>query len=301
MYENEDPVHQLVHLYVDGAFDRRELLNRVARYTGTVAAAMVALGGFEELKAQATPCPAGIKVPVDAEDLIVQDVEFPGEAGKILAHFAYPKDLTEPQPGVIIIHENRGLTDHIQDVTRRAARAGFVAVGVDLLSRQGGTQMFPEPTQQTAAYGRTTQDQRRADILAALDFLKQSDKVVYDRVGITGFCAGGGNVWDFIVNIPEIGAAVPFYGTPPPIDDLARIQTPVLGMYAETDRALTLRMAPVMTEMITKQKVFGMNLYQGVGHAFHNDTGAAYNAEAACDAWSRTMSFFNKHLRRPRA
>ena len=301
MYENDDPVHQLVHLYVDGAFGRRELINRVARYTGTVAAAMVALGGFEELKAQATPCPAGIKVPVDAEDLIVQDVEFPGEAGKILAHFAYPKDLTEAQPGVIVIHENRGLTDHIQDVTRRAARAGFVAIGVDLLSRQGGTQMFPEATQQTAAYGRTTQDQRRADILASLDFLKQSDKVVYDRVGITGFCAGGGNVWDFIVNIPEIGAAVPFYGAPPLIDDLAKIQTPVLGMYAETDRALTLRMAPVMTEMITRQKVFGMNIYQGVGHAFHNDTGAAYNAEAACDAWSRTMGFFNKHLRRPRA
>lgn len=300
MYENDDPVHQLVHLYVDGAFGRRELIKRVAKYTGSMAAAMTALGGYEELKAQPSPCPAGIRVPENAEDLVVQDVEFPGEGGKVFGHFAYPKTLTEPQPGVIIIHENRGLVDHIKDVTRRAARAGFCAVGVDLLSRQGGTQNFTDPTQQTAAYNRTTQDQRRADIIAALDFLKFNDKVIYDRIGVTGFCAGGGNTWDLIVNVPEIGAAVPFYGTPPPIEDLQKIQTPVLGMYAETDRTLTLRMAPVMTEMITRQKVFGLNVYQGVGHAFHNDTGAAYNAEAACDAWSRTIAFFNRHLRRPR-
>jgi carboxymethylenebutenolidase len=266
-----------------------------------MAAAMTALGGYEELKAQPSPCPAGIRVPENAEDLVVQDVEFPGEGGKVFGHFAYPKTLTEPQPGVIIIHENRGLVDHIKDVTRRAARAGFCAVGVDLLSRQGGTQNFTEPTQQTAAYNRTTQDQRRADIIAALDFLKFNDKVIYDRIGVTGFCAGGGNTWDLIVNVPEIAAAVPFYGTPPPIEDLQKIQTPVLGMYAETDRTLTLRMAPVMTEMITRQKVFGLNVYQGVGHAFHNDTGAAYNAEAACDAWSRTIAFFNRHLRRPRS
>lgn len=300
MYENDDPIHQLVHLYVDGAFGRRELIQRVARYTGGLAAAMAALGGFEELKAQPSPCPAGIRVPIDAEDIVAQDVEFNGEGGRVFGHFAYPKDMTDPQPGVIVIHENRGLVEHIKDVTRRAARAGFCAVGVDLLSRQGGVQAFPEPTQQTQAYNRTTQDQRRADIIAALDFLKFNDRVIYDRIGVTGFCAGGGNTWDLIVNVPEIAAAVPFYGTPPPIEDLQRIQTPVLAMYAETDRTLTLLMAAVMTEMITRRKTFGMNVYQGVGHAFHNDTGAAYNAEAACDAWSRTIGFFNRHLRRPR-
>ena len=101
MYENDDPVHQLVHLYVDGAFGRRELINRVARYTGTVAAAMVALGGFEELKAQPpSPCPVGVQVPVDADDLVVQDVEFAGEGGKTFGHLAYPKTLTEAQPGM---------------------------------------------------------------------------------------------------------------------------------------------------------------------------------------------------------
>ncbi len=302
MYENDDPVHQLVHLYVDGAFGRRELWKRVAKYTGSMAAATVALGGFEELKAQPSPCPAGIKVPVDAEDIVVQDVEFIASDGaKLMAHLAYPKDMTEPQPGVIVIHENRGLVEHIRDVTRRTARAGFVAVGVDLLSRQGGVQAFPEPTQQTAAYGRTTVEQRRLDLIAALDYLKNSDRVVFDRIGVFGFCAGGGNTWDLIVNVPELKAAVPFYGAPPTVEALATIQTPVLAIYAETDRALTLRMAPIITEMITRQKAFGINIYQGVGHAFHNDTGAAYNAESACDAWSRTVGFFNKHLRAPRA
>ena len=231
MYENDDPVHQLVHLYVDGAFGRRELWKRVAKYTGSMAAATVALGGFEELKAQPTPCPAGIKVPVDADDIVVQDVEFMASDGaKIMGHFAYPKDMTEPQPGVIVIHENRGLVDHIKDVTRRTARAGFVAVGVDLLSRQGGVQAFPEPTQQTAAYGRTTVEQRRLDLIAGMDYLKNSDRVVFDRIGVFGFCAGGANTWDLIVNVPELAAAIPFYGAPPTAEQMANIRTPVLAM-----------------------------------------------------------------------
>jgi carboxymethylenebutenolidase len=100
--------------------------------------------------------------------------------------------------------------------------------------------------------------------------------------------------------MPELAAAIPFYGAPPVTDLLQGIQTPVLAIYAERDRNLTLRMAPVMTEMITRQKVFGMLVYEGVGHAFHNDTGNAYNAAAACDAWTQTTGFLNKWLRRPR-
>lgn len=300
MYESKDPLDELVHLYVDGAFDRRELVSRVTKLTGSLAAALVALGGFEELKAQATPCPANVRVPADAPDIVGQDVEFAGPGGKMLGYFAYPKNMTEKQPGVIVIHENRGLVEHIRDVTRRTARAGFAAIGVDLLSRQGGTAQFTEPTQQTAAYGRTTVIERREDLIAALDFLKFNERVVWDRIGVFGFCAGGGNTWDLIANVPELRAAVPFYGAPAAVDDVQRIETPVLAIYAERDRALTNRMAPVMTEMITRQKTFGFLVYEGVGHAFHNDTGAAYNATAACDAWAQTVAFLNKHLRAPR-
>lgn len=300
MYESKDPLDELVHLYVDGAFDRRELVSRVTKMTGSLAAALAALAGFEELKAQATPCPANVRVPVDAPDIVAQDVEYAGPGGKMLGHFAYPKNMTEPQPGVIVIHENQGLTEHIKDVTRRAARAGFAALGLDFLSRQGGTAQYTDATQRSAAYNRTTVPERREDMIAALDFLKFNERVVWDRIGAVGFCAGGGNVWDLAVILPELKAAVPFYGAAPAVASIPQIQAAVLAIYAARDRAFTTNMAPVMTEMVNQNKTFGFLVYEGVGHAFHNDTGAAYNAAAACDAWAQTVAFLNKQLRAPR-
>ena len=135
-----------------------------------------------------------------------------------------------------------------------------------------------------------------------LGWAELGGSIVFDRIGAVGFCAGGGNVWNMAVVLDELAAAVPFYGVPvPPVDALASVQAPVLAIYAETDRNLTMQMAPVMQSMLQRQKTFGFVVYQGVGHAFHNDTGAAYNAEAACDAWVRTIAWFNKHLRRPRS
>lgn len=304
MYDkNAGPIHDLVHLFVDGAITRRGLVKRVARQTGSVAAAVAALSGFEELQAQTAPpaCPADIKVPADAPYLISQDITFPGDDGtRLFAHMSYPKDLRDQAPGVIVIHENRGLTDHIKDVTRRVARAGYVAISVDLLSRQGGIQAFPEPTQQTAAYGRTNVFERRADLISTLGFLKSQPQVRHDRIGVVGFCAGGGNVWEMVINVPELAAAVPFYGAPiPATAALGTIATPVLAIYAERDRALTQGILPVVSEMITRQKTVGLMVVEGVGHAFHNDTGAAYNPEAACEAWARTIAWFDKWLRRP--
>lgn len=305
MYDdkNNDPLHDLVHLYVDGAFNRRELVARASKLLGSAAAAATALGGFEELQAQTTPqaCPAGVQVPINAPDIVAQDIEFAGEGSKIFAHFAYPRQMEGPQPGLIVIHENRGLVEHIKDVCRRAARAGFVAIAPDLLSRQGGVQAFPEPTQQTAAYGRTTVIERRLDLISTLDYLKYSPLCQYDRIGATGFCAGGQNTWDLAVNLEELAVAVPFYGGPPAVEDVQRIQAPVLAIYADRDRALTARMAPVLTELLARQKRFGFNVFEGVGHAFVNDTGANYNAAAACEAWAQAMAFCNKWLRAPRA
>jgi len=302
--DNEkDPVHELVHLYVDGAFDRRELISRVTKLFGSGAAATAALGSYSEVMAQ-TPsvCPADIKVPLDAPDIVAKDIEYAGNGTQMFAHFAYPKNVEGKAPGVIIIHENRGLVDHIKDVCRRAARAGFVAIAPDLLSRQGGIQQFPEAAQQSAAYGRTVPIERRLDLISALDYLKFTPFVQHDRIGVVGFCAGGGNVWDLVVNLPELAAAVPYYGNPlPTVEDVQNIQTPTLMIYAERDRALTARVAPVMTELLARQKVFGFRVYEGVGHAFHNDTGANYNAEAACAAWSETVAYLNKWLRAPRA
>jgi carboxymethylenebutenolidase len=300
----QDPVAKLVHLYVDGAFNRRELIQRVARYTGSIATAIVAVGGYSAVHADNTPaCLVDASVPADAPDLNVSDVQFSGDAGVIFGHLAYPQTAdSQILPGVIVIHENRGLVDHIKDVTRRVARAGFVGLGVDLLSRQGGTQQFADPVAQMSAYSRTTQDERRADLIAGISYLETLPFVQANRIGTVGFCAGGGNVWDLAVNVEELAAAVAFYGTPlPAVEQLATIKSPILGNYAELDRALTLRMAPVMTAMITLQNTFGFRIYQGVGHAFHNDTGPAYDAAAACDAWIQTIAWFNKFLRTPAA
>jgi carboxymethylenebutenolidase len=292
-----------VHLYVDGAIGRRDLVRRVAKHTGSVAAAMAALAGFEDLQAQTAPagCNVDIRVPANAEHLVTADVTFPSDDGfRLSGYQAWPRTATDLMPGVIVVHENRGLVEHIRDVTRRIASAGFIGVAVDLLSRQGGVGQFPEPTQQTQAYGRTTPLERRMDLLGTLAYIKTLPLIQYDRIGMVGFCAGGGNIWDFVVNIEELGAAVPYYGAPPALEHVQYVKTPVLAVYAERDRGLTMRMLPVANAMIEQQKVFGMFVYEGVGHAFNNDTGPNYNAEAACDAWSRTIAFFNRHLRRPR-
>jgi carboxymethylenebutenolidase len=304
MYGSDSPIDELVHLYVDGAISRRDLVRRVAKQTGSVAAALTALAGFEDLRAQTPPqaCPADVRVPADAPDLVTSDVTFPSDDGaRLFGYQAWPKNFTALLPGVIVVHENRGLVEHIRDVTRRIARAGFVGVAVDLLSRQGGVGQFPEPMQQSQAYGRTNQLERRMDLLGTLAYIKTIPVIQFDRIGMVGFCAGGGNVWDFVINIEELGAAVPYYGAPTPApDDVAKIKTPVLAIYAERDRGLTMRLLPVANAMLEQQKVFGMFVYEGVGHAFNNDTGPNYDATAACDAWSRTIAFFNRHLRRPR-
>jgi carboxymethylenebutenolidase len=205
-----------------------------------------------------------------------------------------PRDAT-PLPGLLVIHENRGLNDHIRDVTRRAARAGFVAVGIDLLSRFGGTPDDPEEA--LRLYQQTTAEGRLADLLSALDYLQTLGVVQRDKLGAVGFCAGGGNCWNLALNTEALSAAVVFYDAPvPPVDGLATLVSPVLAIYAELDRTLTRSVLPVITRLEDLQKPFGFSIYEGTNHAFHNDTGANYNRIAACDAWGKTVAFFQKHL-----
>jgi carboxymethylenebutenolidase len=315
---NDDRSHieELAHLYVDGAFDRRELLRRVASVTGSIAAATVALesigvaaerqdakGGADRGRGNDDDqcgCPEDVRVPEDARDLEVMQVEFPGEAGVIFAHRARPRQRgrrkqDEPLPGILVIHENRGLNEHIRDVTRRAARAGFVALGIDLLSRLGGTPSDPEEA--LRLYQQTTPEGRLADMLSALAYLHGLDIANGDKLGAVGFCAGGGNVWNLALNTGLLSAAVAYYGAPvPPLDALANLRPPVLAIYAELDRNLTRGVLPVILRLEELQKPFGFHIYEGTRHAFHNDTGANYDRLAACDAWNKTTAFFGKHL-----
>lgn len=303
MYEDKAPssprehVDSLVHLYVDGALSRRDLVRRLAGYTGSLAAAATIAEGVGVAQTTAG-CPAGIKVPADAPDVESVDIQYPGPAGTMQALLAHPRPLTTALPAVIVIHENRGLNEHIRDVTRRMARAGYVALGIDFLSRQGGSANFQDPALGLAAYNRTTVAERLEDMLATTAYLKTEGFVVGDRIGAVGFCAGGGNVFELAFNSPDLVAAVPFYGTPPnPLPSFDRLTAKLLAIFSETDRNQAARIPDLVAGLVGNRKTFGLHLYQGTGHGFHNDTGAAYNAAAACDAWAKTVAFFDTHLK----
>jgi carboxymethylenebutenolidase len=295
---DQEHIDELIHLYVDGAFDRRELLTKVAAYTGSIAAAVAAIG--PELMAQAPPpsgTPPNASVPESAADIQWFWVDYPGEAGTVRSYFARPRFETRRLPAVIVIHENRGLNDHIKDVTRRVARAGFVALGVDLLSRRGGTDSFATPTAATQALNQITAAELLSDLRSSIEFLKIADYTRADRIGAIGFCFGGGQVFNLALNVPELTAAVPYYGTPPnPLPSLDNLNAKLLGIFSETDYNQNSRIPELLTGMVQRRKTLGLHLYQGTGHGFHNDTSPIYNATAAADAWARTIAFLNTDL-----
>jgi carboxymethylenebutenolidase len=206
-----------------------------------------------------------------------------------------------PQPAVLVIHENRGLTEHIRDVTRRLAKAGFVALGLDLLSRQGGTAAFPDDTTRGAAYGRTLQTERHEDMESAVEFLRKQPNVVANRIGTIGFCAGGGNILYSVYNGLAFQAAVPFYGTPPnPLPAAERVTTPLLCIYSDNDRNQAARIGALSDSLVAARVTFGIQLYKGTNHAFFNDTSPVYDRAAAIDAWAKAIDFLDTHLRPPR-
>lgn len=296
----EEKKESLIHLYIDGGLNRREVVTRLAKLLGGTGAAMAALqtAGLGQVVQRA--CPADIKVAENDSAIQWENVTFPGDGFSMRGLLARPRNQTDPQPAVIVVHENRGLVEHIRDVTRRVAKAGFVALGVDLLSRQGGTEVFPDDTTRGAAYGRTLQPERYNDIYMTIEYLQKLPFVVWDRIGATGFCAGGGNIFHGVYNKMPLQAAVPFYGAAPANPLPGDITTPMLCIFSETDRGQAARIADVANSFVNARITFGIHVFKGTGHGFHNDTGAIYDPVAACEAWARTIEFFNIHLRAPR-
>ncbi len=306
--DDKRAVESLVHLYEDGAFPRRELMDRLTRRLGSGVAVTVALQSLgllhltsETAAAQdGAACPADVKVPENAPDLDAKMIELDGKAGKIFAHLARLKAQgNTPRPAVLVIHENRGLTEHIRDVTRRVARAGYVGLGIDLVSRAGGSYKFTDPEEGAAAYRKTERGAMLEDMLSGLEFLKSQKFVNGERLGAVGFCAGGGNCFNLAANSKDLSAAVVFYGGPPnPLSVLDGMTAALLGNFAEQDTRITSQVPALMTALIDKKKTFGIHVYPGVNHAFHNDTGPRYQHAAACNAWSNTLDFFQQHLRK---
>jgi len=296
----DEKKESLIHLYVDGGLKRRDVVRQLAKLLGGTGAAMAALqsAGLGQVVQQA--CPDNIKVSESDPAIQWQNVTYQNDGVAIKALLARPANQTDPQPAVIVIHENRGLVEHIRDVTRRAAKAGFVALGIDLISREGGADAITDDVQRGAAYGRTTESNRYNDMYCAVEYLQKQPFVVWDRIGTVGFCAGGGNILFGVYNKMPLQAAVTFYGTPPPNPLPGDVTTPMLCIYSETDRNQAVRIGDLANSLVNSRVTFGIQVFKGTGHGFHNDTGAAYNPKAACEAWAKTIDFFNTHLRAPR-
>ncbi len=225
-------------------------------------------------------------------------VEFPAEDGTSLQGYLARPAGDGPAPVILVCHENRGLTEHIQDVARRLAKAGYVALAVDLLSRQGGTAAVGADNV-PGALGNMPPEQFVQDFLAGWRSLQGQAFAQADRVGMVGFCFGGGVTWRVATQMPELRAAVPFYGPHPPVEDVPQIQAAVLAIYAGRDQRINAGIPAIEAAMQEHNKIYEKIIYPDVDHAFHNDTGARYNAEAARDAWARTLAWFEKYVRNP--
>jgi len=267
-----------------GLMGRREFVTGAADLVGGVAVAAALLPA---IKAQADI------VPQDDPRLHTEWIRYPAPKGEMRAYLARQKE-EKKRPAVIVIHENRGLTPHIQDVARRMALEGFLTLAPDALSPIGGT---PEDTSQVPALiGKLDSEATAQNLVAAVQYLK-THPLSTGKVGCTGFCWGGGMTNQVAVRSPDLVAAVPYYGIQPALQDVPKIKAALLLQYAGNDERIN-RGIPAFEEALKKAKVeYKIYLYEGAQHAFNNDTNPQrYNKEAAELAWKRTIAFFKEKL-----
>jgi carboxymethylenebutenolidase len=238
---------------------------------------------------------ASIHVSETDPAIQVSTVQFPSQGAQISSYLARPSNDGQ-YPAIMVCHENRGLTDYIRDVTRRLAKAGYVGLAVDLLSRQGGTASQSESAI-PGLLGNMSPTQMVGDFAAALEYLKTQPFVAPGQFGMVGFCFGGGITWRAATQIPELRAAVPFYGPNPPLEDVPKIQAAVLAFYGALDQRIDAGIPAIEAAMKQNNRIFQYMIYPGANHAFHNDTGASYNPTAAQDAWSKALSWYEKYVK----
>jgi len=273
--------------YSNGLLDRREFLKKLAVLTGGTAAAITLLPLIENHYAQAQ------FVPKDDPRILAEYIEYPGETGDVRAYSAQPKG-DEKLPGVIVIHENRGLNPHTEDVARRVALEGFLAIAPDALSSLGGT---PEDVDEARTKMRELDsDATVKNFVAAVKYLKTHPQST-GKVGCMGFCWGGGVTNQVAVHAPDLTAAVPFYGRQPASEDVPKIKASMLIHYAGLDERINAGIEAFEAALKAASVDYKIYMYEGAGHAFFNDTGSRYHKEAAELAWKRTIAFFNEKLK----
>lgn len=276
-------VIDLFDRYTHGELDRRKFLEKLTLLAGSSAAALALLPVLENNYAKADLLPES-DPRIATETIVVTGYT---------VYLAIPSS-GDKWPTVLVIHENRGLNPHIKDVTRRVAAEGFMAAGVDFLSPTGGTPSDEDKAREMiGALDKAATEKAARDIVATLRARPDSN----GKVGTIGFCWGGGLVNRLAVTDPTLDAAVAYYGMQPDPADVAKIKAPLLLHYAALDDRINAGIAAYEAALKAESKQFEMHMYDGVNHAFNNDTNAArYDKNAADLAWSRSIEFLHKTL-----
>jgi len=285
-------VDGLIQEYRCGRITRREFIQKAVVFTGSLAAATSLLDSLLS--------PSAYAAQVDPNDpaLTSSNAKFAADdSAAISGYLTQPKG-DDRRPAVVVVHEWRGINDHIRDVARRLAKAGYVALAPDLLSRRGGTASFPSPEAANETLLKIDNETLLGDLTGGVNFLKAQNFVRPNKIGVVGFCWGGGKSLLLTTRSKDLAAAVIYYGdNPRNLDDVKNITAPVLGHYGEADQRITSAVPKLEEAMKKYGKSFEYKVYAGAPHAFNTDTNPrSYREEAAKEAWSRTLEFFKKHL-----
>ncbi len=277
--------------FTHGGLSRRDFMERLTKIVGSSAAALALLPVLQNDYARAAI--------VSANDprIAAERVSFASSKGEISDYLARAQEKSK-RPMVLVIHENRGLNPHLEDMARRFALEGFAAYAIDLLSLVGGTPASEDEAR--ALHGKLNPDDAVAVLVDAVAFLKQHPEST-GKAGAVGFCFGGLMVNRLAVASKELDAGVAYYGRQVPADQVPNITAPLLLHYAENDAGVNAGIEAFAAALETNKKTYTIHHYPGTQHAFNNDTGAArYNKQAADLAWERTVAFFREHLGDPK-
>lgn len=280
----------LFDAYVHGTLDRRGFLERAQKFAtaGMTATALLA--------ALSPNFAAGQQIARDDKRIKTEMVSYPSSAGTgtVKGYLAKPANATGKLPGVLVIHENRGLNPHIEDITRRLALDNFLAFAPDALTPLGG---YPgDEDKARELFAKLDQRKCTEDFVAAVTWLKARDDCS-GKLGVVGFCYGGGMTHTLTTRLPELNAAVPFYGNQPPVEDAAKVKTPLLIHFAAVDERINASWPAYEAALKAAGATYTAYQYPGTQHGFNNDTTPRYDATAAKLAWERTVAFFNRQLR----
>ncbi len=287
-----EEIKELIQEYEEGKISRREFIHKAVLITGSLAAATSLLDSLNP--------PAGYAAQVEPNDpaLVSNEVQYTGKAGPVLGYLTRPK-ASGKYPAIIVIHQNRGLNEHIRDIARRFAKEGYVALALDYLSRHGGTKKA-NPEGKDVNIGELAPRQAVIeDTDAGFAYLRSRPEVQADQLGIVGFCWGGGMTFAVATQVQGLKAVVVYYGSSPaPLDLVKNIEAPLLAHYGELDKRITGGVPQTEEAMKKYNKSFTYKIYPGAGHAFNDDDRPdRYHPEAAKEAWGRTQEFFKKHLK----